>query len=208
MVDLLRQHQAMLNASAISPEVAAARGYRSVQTKAELGRLGFGNSQRLVPTLLIPIWNVNGEIGLLHHRPDEPRMRDGKPAKYEFPFGAKMMLDVHPRITLAVRDPSIDLYITEGVKKCDAAISLGLCCIGVIGTWNWRGTNEFGGKTALPDWDSIALKDRNNTSRQVYICFDSDVMVKPQVQQALERLSRFLKMRGANVKYIFLPEGK
>lgn len=207
--NLSPMHQTILESvSSISPDVIAARGYRSIEKKADLKQLSFGESQRIVPTLLIPIWGVNGEVALYHHRPDEPRILDGKPAKYEFPSGKRMVVDVHPSLKEKVRDPSVPLFITEGVKKADSAISRGLCCIAVVGTWNWRGTNEFGGKTALPDWDGIALKDGADHGRQVYIVYDSDVMLKPQVRQALVRLSGFLKQRGANVAYILLPPGE
>ncbi len=206
---LLPHHTEMLTkASGISQEVITARGYRSIESKAELKRLGFSDTQLLVPTLLIPIWSVTGEIALYHHRPDSPRIRDGKPAKYELPARSRMAVDVHPMIRDQVRDPAVPLFITEGAKKADAAISRDLCCIALIGTWNWRGTNEHGGKTALPDWEHIALKDRKDQGRQVYICFDSDVMIKPQVHQALVRLSAFLEQRGASVVYIYLPHGE
>jgi hypothetical protein len=188
------EHAQMLADSAIAPDVIAARCYSSANKAAQLSRLGFSDFQRNVPTLVVPIWNVAGEIGLYHHRPDQPRF-DGKRkriVKYEFPKGTHMAVDVHPFIRDAVRDPNVPLFVTEGVKKADAAISKGLCCIALIGTWNWRGTNEFGGKTALPDWESIALKDR-----RVYIVFDSDVMVKPSVHGALSRLKAFLDSRGA-----------
>src|SRR5439155_6512773 len=42
---LLPHHERLLTASAISPEVAAARGYRSVERTAELKGLGFAGSQ-------------------------------------------------------------------------------------------------------------------------------------------------------------------
>ncbi len=207
---LLPQHEAMLAASAVCADIAAERGYQSITSKAELKRLGFAEQQCGVPTLLVPIHGVYGGIALYHHRPDQPRISaaTGKPVKYEFPRGSKMALDVHPRIRSAVRDPSSPLFITEGVKKADAAISAGLCCIAVIGTWNWRGTNEWGGKTVLPDWDGIAFKDTNDSPRQAYICYDSDVMLKPQVHQALARLSSFLKSRGASVAHVYLPHGE
>ena len=189
---LLPHHaKTLLVDSRINPEIIRERGYRSVTTKSGLKSLGFGAAQLLAPTLLIPAWNVYGEIAFYHHRPDEPRMREGKLAKYEFAPGVKMVVDAHPRIRSQVRDPAVPLFITEGIKKADSAISHGLCCLGLIGTWNWRGTNEFGGKSALPDWDSIALKDRRDKGRKVYVCYDSDVMVKPQVHQALARLSAF-----------------
>lgn len=209
---LLPHHRKMLvEGSGISPDVIAERGYCSVKSKAELGRKGFGESQRIVPTLYIPIWGVNGEVTLHHHRPDHPRIRDRKPAKYEFPFGERMALDVHPRIRERVRDPHVPLFITEGVKKADAGISNGLCIIAVVGTWNFRGTNEYGGLTTLPDWEGIAFKGRddhgNVVARQVFIVYDSDVMTKPHVHAALQRLSEFLKSRGAKVCYVYLPHG-
>ena len=84
---LSAKHQALIDASAISKEVAAARGYRTITTKAELGRLGFTSRQQRVPALLLPIWGVAGEIVNYHLRPDEPRIgKNGKPLKYEFPL--------------------------------------------------------------------------------------------------------------------------
>lgn len=74
--------------------------------------------------------------------------------------------------------------------------------VALLGVWNWRGTNEFGGKTALPEWESIALNDR-----QVYIVFDSDVMLKPQVYAALVRFKSFLEGREARVAVVYLPAG-
>lgn len=201
------EHVAMLQASAITPEVTQARGYKTVTTKAELRRLGFTDAQTLVPTLLLPIYNAQGEIALYHHRPDTPRMRDGKPAKYEFPARAKMAVDIHPVLREKVRDPFVPLFITEGVKKADAAISVGLCCVALAGVWNWRGTNEWGGKTALPDWDAIAFKGQNDVPRQVYIVFDSDVMLNSSVYGSLSRLSEFLKQRGASVAFVYLSHG-
>lgn len=103
-----------------------------------------------------------------------------------------MTIDVHPSIRHQLEDPSIPLYITEGTKKADCAISHGLCCIALLGVWNWRGTNKHGGKTALPDWEYISLK-----GRRCYIVFDSDVMVKPGVHAALVRLKALLDSRGA-----------
>jgi len=199
---LLPHHKALLDASGVSPEVAEARGYRSITTRAELARLGFGRKQLIVPTLLIPVWSVTGERASYQHRPDNPRVINGKPLKYETPKGSRMLLDVHPFARLQLGDPSIPLFITEGVRKGDAAVSRGLCCVALLGVWNWRGSNERGGKTALPDWEYVALN-----GRRVFIVFDSDVMLKAPVHQALARLKSFLEQRGADVALIYLPAG-
>ncbi len=184
MVDFLRpNHRQMLTESAISDDVIAERGYQSVTVKSKLKELGFGDFQCGVPTLVIPIHSFFGGIALYHHRPDQPRFdaKRGRLVKYEFPKNQKMALDVHPRVRGLVRDPKVPLFITEGIKKADAAISMGLCCIGIVGVWNFRGTNEFGGKTALPDWEGIALKGANDEPRLVFICYDSDAMLKKEV---------------------------
>ena len=122
---MLTQHQALIAASGISDTVAYARGYRSVEKKSELRALGFSEKQCRVPALLLPIHTVNGEIGTYQIRPDEPRIRDGRPVKYETPHGTRMILDVPPSVLSQLQDPAYPLYITEGVRKADAAAGAG-----------------------------------------------------------------------------------
>jgi hypothetical protein len=149
---LLPQHQALIDSSAIDPEVAAARGYRSVTTKAELQRLGFSASQTRVPALLIPIHDVHGQIATYQARPDEPRIREGKPLKYETRRGSRMVLDVPPGCRDRLADPSIPLFITEGARKADAAASHDLCCIAVLGVRfrPYQPAGLMGGDAELP----------------------------------------------------------
>lgn len=199
---LLDQHAALVSASGISTKVATARGYRSITTRAELARLGFAHNQQRVPALLIPIWNVAGELALYQIRPDEPRIVKGKALKYETPRGSRMVLDVPPPAREALGGPKVPLFITEGVRKADSAVSRGLCCIDVLGVWNWRGSNELGGKVALADWELVALNGRT-----VFIVFDSDVAQKPEVRAAMDRLKAFLERRGATVHIVKLPHG-
>jgi hypothetical protein len=180
----------LLKESGISPEVVRERDYRTVETKAELKRLGFADSQCNPPGLLVPIYSPTGEIVNYQFRPDLPRIKDGRPIKYETPRGSRMTLDVHPFAWEKLGDPSAPLFVTEGVKKGDALVSRGLCAVALLGVWNWRGANESGGKVALPEWELIALNDR-----QVYIVFDSDVMLKIQVHAALARLVEFLEVK-------------
>jgi virulence-associated protein VagC len=196
----LGHHAALLDASGISAEVAEARGYRTVTEQSKLRKLGFAEFQARVPALLIPIYNVIGEVVLYQCRPDAPRIKDGKALKYETPLKARMALDVPPGARAKLADPAVPLFITEGVRKADAAVSKGLCAVALLGVWNWRGTNEDGGRVALADWESVALK-----GRQTYIVFDSDVMLKPEVSGALARLKSFLEARGASVAVIYLP---
>lgn len=204
---LLPDHRDLVEASAISPEVAHARGYRTVFRKKELRDLGFGPQQSIVPALLIPIYNTAGQVVSHQIRPSNPRVfrSSGKEkvVKYETPKNSRMHLDVPPTIDRrSLRAPKVPLFVTEGIRKADSAVSHGLCCVALLGVWNWRGTNEYGGKTALPEWHDIALEDRT-----VYIAFDSDVMVKSEVRKALEDFAGFLAHRKADVRFIFLPTG-
>ena len=201
---LLPQHEAMLAASAISPDVATARGYKSAREPRDLKIFGFSERQRRAPALAIPVWSVaTGKIAMYQTRPDTPRVNNGKPVKYETPHEARMALDCNPIARAWLADPARPLFITEGIRKADAAVSRGLCCVAVLGVWNWRGRNEKGGLTVLADWESIALN-----GRQVYIVYDSDVMLRPQVHEALVRVKALLQSRGANVALIYLPPGE
>jgi len=132
---LLPQHAALIHASAISAEVAHERGYFTATTIADLKRYGFAEPQCRVPALGLPVWTVDGPIGLYQSRPDDPRVdtKNGKPIKYETASGSQMRLDVPPRARRFLGDPTTPLWITEGIKKADAAVSAGLCCIGLLG---------------------------------------------------------------------------
>jgi putative DNA primase/helicase len=171
-----------------------------------LESLGFARAQRRPPGLLLPTWSpVTCEIAGWQLRPDDPRVdqKRGRVVKYETASERPVVVDVHPAAWEQLGDPSVPLFVTEGIRKADAAISAGLCCIALLGVWNWRGSNDKGGKTALPEWEAVALND----GRRVYIVFDSDVATKPEVRQALDRLKGFLEAKGAEVFVIYLPAG-
>lgn len=204
---LSAEHRKMLEQeSGIRPEVIEARGYFTAQTKAELARLGFSRAQQLAPALGIPIRNPTGQIANHQIRPDNPRKVKKKGSdkestlKYETLKGSRLSLDTNPLSISKLADPSEPLWITEGSKKVDALVTHGLCAVGLMGVWGWRGTNGHGGKVALPDWENIALN-----GRLVYLAFDSDVMTKLEVYKALVRLKQFLEHRKAKIKIVYLP---
>jgi hypothetical protein len=200
---LSEAHRKTLADSGIDPGIAAERGYFTTTDGTLLRSLGFARSQ--IPasgnTIVVPLWGVRGQRAGIILRPDEPRIgKNGKPIKYEFTAGFRMMLDCPQRCRSNLGTPSVPLFVTEGVKKADSAVSRGLCCVAVLGVWNWRGTNEHGGKVALPDWEMIALNGRTT-----YLVYDSDALTNPQVHKALARLKEFLELRKAQVKIIYLP---
>ncbi len=207
---LLLHHRALIEASGIAPEVAEARGYQSITDPQRLAALGFATSQCVTPALLIPVRNAAGDLATHQSRPDAPRVdAKGKPLKYETPARSKLAIDVPLGALSDIGNPNVPLFITEGARKADSAVSRGLCCIALLGVWNWRGTNTQGGLTALSDFDNIAWKGKDAAHRavhrKVYIAFDSDVTEKDGVQKSLARLKPLLENRGARVKIIYLP---
>jgi hypothetical protein len=199
---LLPQHHALLSASAITPDVARQRGYVSVDSRKQLQcyAKGFG-SKCPIPGLLIPLHRADSSIWGYQYRPDAPRVMDGRARKYETPWQQPGGIDIPVAVNGQLGNPSVPLFVTEGARKCDAAVSAGLCCVSLLGVWNWRGTNPVGGKVALPDWHDIALD-----TRRVVLAFDSDVAVKRAVAKALAELAGYLRSKGAKVEYLHLPE--
>ena len=179
------------------------RGYRSLTHPDDVQDLGFTKAQaRTAPVLAIPLWDVHGQQPGWQIRPDSPRQfKDGRLGKYELPKGAHLILDVHPSVHPLLGDPHAPLWITEGVPKGDALASRGVCTIALGGVRGYRGTNEYGGKVILPDWEYVALN-----GRLVYVVYDSDIYQKPDVEAALKDLYRLLRDRAARPGLVCWPE--
>ena len=202
------RHRALIEASAIAPDVAIATGYTTIPDsdagRARLRELGFGKSQMLTPALHIPAHDVNGNECPGQIRPDIPRTdgRKDKPIKYETPSGGRLIVDVPPMVRPYLHDPKEELWITEGKRKADSLTSHGYRAISLMGVTGWRSTNEAGGRTASACWSSIALN-----GRKIVLAFDSDVTRKDTVQRQLAELKAFLEIKGAIVRVLYLPEG-
>jgi hypothetical protein len=183
--------------SCLSTRVAVERGYRTVTSKAEFTRLGFSKLQLREPALVIPMYSPSGELVTHQIRPDNPRKNGkGKPIRYETPAGSAIHLDVHPSQKERVRDASVPLWITEGVKKADSLVSRGQCVVALQGVWCWQRDG-----VPLHEWEDVRL-----WGRHVCVIFDSDVMTNLKVQAALEGLVGFLRGRGARVRVAYLPD--
>ena len=206
---LEERHLQHLLASGISHDVIRERGYRSTAGGAELLELGFSRKQARLSGILIPLYSPLGGDPLWQLRPDEPRREvkgnKVKIRKYELAPRAENRLDAHPRVQPHLKNVTIPLWITEGTKKADSLISAGECAIALIGVWNFKGKSRDplanNSSVLLADFDAIAFNGRT-----VYIAFDSDVMIKASVQQALARLTAILRQRGAHVFHVYLPD--
>jgi hypothetical protein len=195
----------LVNGLGISRDVIAERRYSSVLPPGGhflLKGYGFTPVQaKHVPGLLLPLWTTDGQQPLMVYRPDTARkgVKD-REIKYELPKNAGVRLDCPPRCQPQLQDPSTRLWVVEGQKKADALASHSLCAIALLGVWNFKGKNFFGGVTFSNDWDYIALK-----GREIVIAYDSDLRTKPPVRQALGRLTEHLQRKGARVAAVYLP---
>ena len=175
-----QHHLDMLAGSGITPEHAALRGYETItsENKSRLAEVNIVTTGRKIPGLLVPQLRVDGSTWGYQYRPDEPRLRDGKPIRYESPWQQRNGLDVPPGIGPQLGDPAVPLFITEGVKKADCGALHGLCIVALSGVWNWMHTNSAGGKMAIPDWYDVALN-----GRRVILAYDGDVARKESVRR-------------------------
>jgi len=161
-VTLTATHQQTLIDSAIAADIAAARPYSSVT--ADDQRLApFADYQR-ADGILIAVRPPDGTNGRYQLRRDVDRIRkDGSTARYEQPAGGEHRLDVHPRFRDKLADPSVPLWIGEGIKKGDALASRGVACVSLGGV-------ECGLTPAcIEDWKHITI-----AGRTFIICFDYD----------------------------------
>ena len=192
----------MLAQSGISPDWAASRGYETISDKKRLAEIGITPAGRRIPGLLIPLLDVHGSTWGYQFRPDSARvMQNGRTVKYESPSSQRNGIDVPPGVGAQLGDPAIALFITEGTKKADCAAVHGLCCVALMGVWSWRGTNTAGGKTALADWQDVALSDR-----RTILAYDGDVQRKESVRAAMSALAKYLAIKGAKIEYLHLPD--
>jgi predicted P-loop ATPase len=187
----------------IAESVIAERGYRTCTGHSELKSLGIGTRKNEAEGLLIPLWSPDGtpatyvhvkeqrEVPYTVFRPDVPLIAaNGKERKYLNPTATPTRIDCHPRCHDLIRDAGTFLWLTEGIPKGDALVTHGACALAFLGVQSWRGA----------EWADVQLK-----GREVGIVYDSDVMVKQDVQRALTGLTEYLTMKGAHVWHVSLP---
>lgn len=197
----------LLVGSGLTEGMITQRGYFTATDPKQLLALGFSTDQaQACPALVVPIWTVDREIGLHQSRPDNPRVVDGKAIKYETPAGAGLRIDVPPGMEMLLGNPNAPLWIGEGVRKGDSftvRAPADHCFVDLLGVWGFLGRNDLGGITELADWLAIALK-----GRIVYLAFDNDVVVKPEVRRALMTLAQFLRRKGVkSIRPVQIPGG-
>jgi predicted P-loop ATPase len=131
-------------------------------------------------------------------KPDQSPDKDRKYFGISDSAATPLFLDTGDREywSNAIADVMRIVIITEGAKKAGAVLTLGMPCISIPGVTTGQKLGRL--KDDLLPFFQVG--------RRVYLCFDSDVMTKPQVQAALDRLGRLIAETGANVSVIKLPQ--
>lgn len=198
-------HLRELEASCITDQVIAERGYRTLEdteeSRALLKELRIPEwawkDAAAWPGLLIPLYRATGEVVSHQFKPAVPQEGPGgKPMKYASPRGDTNHIDVPPAIRAKLRDMAEPLWMTEGVKKADCMASRATACLALTGVWNWRGKDG-----TLGDWEDIPL-----AGRAVVVCYDADTAEKRSVMLAMRRLGKWLESKKvASVRYLIVP---
>jgi Domain of unknown function (DUF3854) len=193
------KHEEMLfKESGIARDVVRERGVRTTAGGRELPKGSSWRQRRRGAGILFTVHRPNGETSW-SFRPDEPDPKDSG-RKYEQPSkhygGPGNVLDVHPRMRHLIDDPEVEITFVEGIKKADALTSRGVLAVAITGVWNWLSDGE-----PITDMLEIPVD-----GRRVTICFDSDMLYNPNVQDACRRLAEYLTERGAEVWVTYLPD--
>jgi len=194
---LSERHRHMLEVeSCIAPEVIEARGYWTAETLADFeGEDGIKPNQHYAPSLVLPIYGVDGEYRYSRVRPDNPPDKLGK---YIQPVETPNVLDVPRTVREKVKDPNYGLVAVEGERKGDALASLGIPVIVVFGVWNWSCTEgkdtPYEMQLLIQDFERIPLHGRTVT-----VAFDADIHNNQSIQLAAYRFAKRLMERGGQL---------
>jgi DNA polymerase I-like protein with 3'-5' exonuclease and polymerase domains len=160
-------------------------------------------SQRAREILWFPVPNSDGVTISYTARP-LPGLENGP--KFLTPKGGTGLAYIPKPVYEAHGKAEVPIVITEGPMKALVCLQAGVAAIGLNGVWG-AGQRDSDGKFVLrPELSIFEWR-----SRKVYIGFDADASVKPEVRHAMIRLFILLAAQGAEV-YQFtswdLSEGK
>lgn len=179
---LSEEHRRILtDESFISPDIIDSRGYYSLSYAqvVELANLEVIAASALKATgwMAIPIFRPDG----IKHGEIIRLFGVQASYKYLWPSGMRLAFDVHPSSIRHLFDPTVDLIITEGIKKADALLSAArregypLVVVSLNGCEGWR-VKLDGNRVASPDFIDIAWENR-----RVFVVSDSDYRTNDDV---------------------------
>lgn len=140
--------------------------------------------------LVFPYRNLEGEVNCFCRiRPHEPRVIDGRAAKYIQPKGSPVRAYFPKESLEKLRNKVSPIFITEGEKKALKLAQEGYAAIGLGGVDCWGKDGEL-----IPDLSAIGWD-----CRDVFIVFDYDekVTTRQNVERSMQRLAKALRATGA-----------
>lgn len=191
-----------LRASLITTEWAEQCGIYELADKNEVAKLLNREISKTPkgPYLVYPYFDPieRDKVVTVNVKSAEPLVIEGKEQKYLRPNGSSNHLYVPKFIQLVdLLNNKTPLLFTEGEKKTICANINGFLTVGLNGVQNWKTKDKDGVSRPLEVFNKLNL-----SSRQVLICFDSDIMTNENVQKAENEFAKFLQGLGAKVRVL------
>ena len=189
-------------------DVIAKRGYQWVYSSGKPIDGDYAKTYgfpRKSAGLLIPLHPLLGGEAYQLREAGPQDYEDSKSRKFRTPQGQTMCLATSPVISReAFKKKDASIVIAEGITRVDALAAYRIPALGLVGTYGWRGTNKWKGKTTLADWEDVSIK-----GSVFLLAPDGDVGNNSDVHKAIERLRKFLKGKGAlRVPLLRLPDNQ
>jgi hypothetical protein len=192
--------------SGLADDIILLAGFRTLDGTPEnrqfLYERGYrGEQLELLPLLYCPFFDTEG-VEFSQIKSDHPRLDEvGKPIKYETPCVGGYGVACCPNQLEMLLDPSVPIWITEGLKKAAALWQHGLCAIGLAGVWMHRiGEKTDPTRPLLPGLARLPF-----SGRRMIIAYDSDSLSKESVYLADLNIAAELSAVGAQVQFTVLP---
>jgi len=199
---LFPEHLADFERSGLSTNTIKQSGARSVTQLEAKQLLGFDPGSG---GWILPYPHREGLPDTFDFKPATPFTgSDGKSRKYLRPLNSMNRVYIPPILPMErLQSKREMLVITEGAKKSLKAVQEGVVSIALSGVWNWKFRDSMNDSRTIEDLTDVWLK-----GREILICFDSDVVSKPQVAAAEFKLAKKLRELGAaKVEGIRIPAG-
>ena len=188
--------------SGITPQFAALRGYETVVNATCLKPGSCQGRPDTVPGLDVSVagrrWNLAGGLAIPPRQPSTTQWQASEIRDARGPVQRHRRTARCRRMARRSRHRPLDHRRHQESRLRRGPLN---CASSPNGVWGWLGTDAFCGKTALPDWRDVALN-----GRRVILVFDSDVSRKHQASKALRGFADWLKIKGAHVEYLHLPD--
>lgn len=194
-----------IKGSAVS-ETVTRLNLKSLRDRREVAqKLGWKSYPESYP---LGWWVEDIENGFGQFKPDTPIQfpEQDEPSKYLSPKKEKVLYDA---IRLRVDDEDYwqkleadstqPVVITEGLKKSGAGLGADIATLALAGV-------DMGARRIAKNrYELVPVLKRYAPGRPICLAFDSDILVKPEVQQALKRLGKLLVKAGSHVTVALLP---